>query len=100
MRIADKMQFELVNRNVQKNRADMNDLQDKAATQKRINKPSDDPLAATRVLGARTEERGNSQFIKNIANVKSFLEFTDQNLSELGELVIRAKELAIQQSND
>jgi flagellar hook-associated protein 3 FlgL len=100
MRIADKMQFDLVHRNVTKNRSDMNDLQNQAATQKRINKPSDDPLASTRVLGARTEERGNSQFIKNIANVKSFLEFTDQNLSELSELVVRAKELAIQQSND
>ena len=100
MRIADKMAFNQVNTNLSKNRADMADLQNQAATQKRINKPSDDPLAASRVLNSRTEERGNTQFIKNINNAKSFLEFTDQSLSELTEILVRAKELAISQSND
>ena len=100
MRIADKMQFNQVQQNTTKNRSEMYDLQNQAATQKRINKPSDDPLASTRVLGARTEERGNTQFIKNINNAKSFLEFTDQSLSELGDIMIRAKELAVGQASD
>ncbi len=100
MRIADKMSFNQVNQNLTKNRSDMADLQNQAATQKRINKPSDDPLASARVLAARTEERGNSQFIKNINNAKSFLEMSDQSLSELSEVLVRAKELAINQSND
>lgn len=100
MRIADKMAFNQVNQNLTKNRSDMADLQNQAATQKRINKPSDDPLASARVLTARTEERGNTQFIKNINNAKSFLEFSDQSLSELTEILVRAKELAVSQSND
>jgi flagellar hook-associated protein 3 FlgL len=100
MRIADKMAFNQVNQNLTKNRSDMADLQNQAATQKRINKPSDDPLASARVLAARTEERGNSQFIKNINNARSFLEFSDQSLGELSEILVRAKELAISQSND
>ncbi len=100
MRIADKMSFNQVNQNLQKNRSEMSDLQNQAATQKRINKPSDDPLAAARVLVSRTEERGNTQFIKNINNAKSFLEFSDQSLSELSEALVRAKELAISQAND
>lgn len=78
----------------------MADLQNQAATQKRINKPSDDPLASARVLGARTEERGNTQFIKNINNARSFLEFSDQSLGELSDILVRAKELAISQAND
>ncbi|MEN0058895.1 MAG: flagellar hook-associated protein FlgL, partial [Bdellovibrio sp.] len=52
------------------------------------------------VLAARTEERGNSQFIKNINNARSFLEFSDQSLGELTEILVRAKELAVSQSND
>lgn len=100
MRIADKMQFKQVQSNVQKNRAEMAELQNQAATQKRITKPSDDPLAAARVLGQRTEERGNTQFVKNINQLKSFLEFTDQSLGELSEIFMRAKELAISQSSD
>jgi len=100
MRIADKMAFNQVNQNLAKNRSDMADLQNQAATQKRITKPSDDPLASARVLAARTEERGNSQFIKNINNARSFLEFSDQSLGELSDILVRAKELAISQSND
>ncbi|WP_413586287.1 flagellar hook-associated protein FlgL [Bdellovibrio sp. HCB274] len=100
MRIADKMAFNQVNKNLGKNRSDMSDLQNQAATQKRINKPSDDPLASARVLAARTEEHGNSQFIKNINNAKSFLEFSDQSLGELSDILVRAKELAVSQSND
>ena len=100
MRIADKMRFDQVNQNVTKNRSEMSDLQNQAATQKRINKPSDDPLASARVLAARTEEHSNSQFVKNINNAKSFLEFSDQSLGELSDILVRAKELAISQSND
>ncbi len=100
MRIADKMQYNQVNRNVSKNRNEMADLQNQAATQKRVTKPSDDPTAATRVLAARTEEKGNRQFIRGIDSAKSFLEFTDQTLGEMTELLVRAKELAVGQAND
>jgi flagellar hook-associated protein 3 FlgL len=100
MRVTDKMSYNQTTQNLQKNRSDMSDLQNQAATQKRINKPSDDPAASARVLGNRTEERGSKQFIKNINIARSFLEATDQSLSELTESVTRAKELAIQQAND
>lgn len=100
MRIADKMQYGQINQNIQKNRQEMAELQNQAATQKRVNKPSDDPSAAARVLSARTEERGSRQFFRNMQYAKDFLEFTDNSLSELNEILIRAKELAIGQSSD
>jgi flagellar hook-associated protein 3 FlgL len=78
----------------------MVDLQNQAATQKRVNKPSDDPIAAARVLGSRSEERSSTQFVKNINIARSFLEFSDQSLGELSETMMRLKELAIQQAND
>lgn len=100
MRVADKMNYNQVNNNLAKNRTEMNDLQNQAASQKRINKPSDDPAAAARVLAARTDERGAKQFIKNVNVARAFLEFTDQSLAEMTETLVRAKELAIQQAND
>jgi flagellar hook-associated protein 3 FlgL len=100
MRIADKMAFEQVKGNIAKNRSQMSDLQNQAASQKRVNKPSDDPLAAARVLTSRIDLQGNKQFGKSLTHAKSFLEFTDQSLGELGEVIVRAKELAISQSND
>jgi flagellar hook-associated protein 3 FlgL len=100
MRIADKMQFEQVKSNIGKNRSQMAELQNQAATQKRVVKPSDDPLAASRVLSNRIDLLGNNQFSKSLTYGKSFLDYTDQSLGELSELLMRAKELAIGQSND
>ena len=100
MRIADKMQFDQVKGNVAKNRSQMSELQNQAATQKRVNKPSDDPLAASRVLSTRIDLQANKQFTKNLSYAKSFLETTDASLGEVTELLMRAKDLAIAQSND
>lgn len=100
MRVADKMQFEQVKINTGKNRSELNSLQTQAALQKRVTKPSDDPLAATRVLGHRSEVQSNDQFTKNAAMARSFLESADQSLGELTELLVRAKELALAQAND
>jgi flagellar hook-associated protein 3 FlgL len=100
VRIADKMQYEQVKTNVGKNRSTMSELQNQAATQKRVTKPSDDPLASSRVLANRIDLQGNKQFSKSLNYAKSFLEFTDQSLGDLSELMMRAKELAISQAND
>lgn len=100
MRVTDRMNFEQVNSNLQKNRTEMSDLQNQAATQKRLNKPSDDPVGAARVLGTRSEDRGLQQFVKNIHQARSFLDITDQSLGEVSEILVRMKELAIQQAND
>ena len=100
MRIADKMNFNQVDQNIQRNRAEMNDLQNQAATQKRVNKPGDDPLAVSRILGARTEVAGDVQFVKSINVAKSYLEYSEQSLGELADALIRAKELAVGQAND
>jgi flagellar hook-associated protein 3 FlgL len=100
MRIADKMSFEQVNSNLAKNRSEMSQLQNQAATQKRVTKPSDDPVAAARVLGSRVELSGTKQYIKNLDFARSFLEITDQSLGELTDQLIRAKELALSQAGD
>ena len=100
MRIADKMNFDQVNANLGKNRAEMSELQNQAASQRRVTKPSDDPLAATRVLQTRTEIGSGKQFIKSIAQARNFLEFSEQSLGELSETLMRAKELAINQASD
>ncbi len=100
MRVTDKMGFNQVIGNLQKNRGDMADLQNQAAIQKRVTKPSDDPVGATRVLGYRTEERASDQFIKNTAIARNFLDFTDVSLNEVSEVLMRMKELAVGQAND
>lgn len=100
MRVADKMNHTQVISNLNKNRFELSKFQNQAALQKRITKPSDDPLGAARILESRTEMTGFQQFEKNIVSTKSFVEFSEQSLAEVNELLIRAKELAIQQASD
>jgi flagellar hook-associated protein 3 FlgL len=100
MRVSDKMAFDQVSSNVSKNRSEMSSLQNQAATQKRVVKPSDDPVAASRVLFSRTEQRGADQYIKNLNYAKSFLDFSESSLGEVSDILIRAKELALSQAND
>lgn len=100
MRVTDRMNFDQVHQNMQKNRSEMSDLQNQAASQKKLNKPSDDPVGAARVLATRSDDRGLAQFVKNIHQARSFLDMSDQALGEMSELLVRAKEIAIQQSND
>lgn len=100
MRVADKMNHSQVVGNLSKNRTELSKFQNQAALQKRITKPSDDPLGAARILEARTELSGFEQFEKNIVSTKGFVEFSEQSLGEINELLIRAKELAVQQASD
>lgn len=100
MRVADKMNFEQVKSSLAKNRAEVADLQTKAATQKRVTRPSDDPIAASRVLSARTDITTGQQFMKSIEQAKTFLEYGEQSLAELTDVLNRAKELALAQAND
>ena len=100
MRVADKMNHTQVISNLNKNRSELSTYQNQAALQKRITKPSDDPLGAARILESRTEIQGFEQFEKNILSTKAFIEFSEQSVGELGEHIIRLKELAVQQSSD
>lgn len=100
MRVADNMNYNQVINNLNKNRKEASDLQNQAATQKRITKPSDDPAGTTRVLAARTDLSAYNQYEKSLTHAKSFLEFSEQSLAELSEILIRMKELSVGQANE
>lgn len=100
MRVSDKMNQNQFLTNVQKNRTELSSLQNQAATMKRINKPSDDPIGAAKALQNRTENKNLEQFDRNILFARSFLENSEATLSQLGEAVVRAKELAMQGASD
>lgn len=100
MRVTDKMTQTQVMNNIQKNRSELSNLQNQAATMKRVTKPSDDPVASAKILINRTENRNLEQFEKNIFFAKSFLETSEAALAQVSEALVRAKELAIQGASD
>ncbi|MGZ3725005.1 MAG: flagellar hook-associated protein FlgL [Pseudobdellovibrio sp.] len=100
MRITDKMTQNQVLSNIQKNRSELATLQNQAATGKKLTTPSEDPAGATKVLTNRIEQKNLDQYEKNIFFAKNFLETTESTMGQLGEALIRAKELALQAASD
>ncbi len=99
MRVSDSMKYLHVEKNLQKTRSEQVNLQSQAASNKRLLKPSDDPVATARVLENRTQLNNNEQFVKNTASALDYLRYTEQGLEEISDLLIRAKELAIGQAS-
>lgn len=74
-------------------------FQGQAATLKKLNTPSDDPIGAAKVLELRTDKMNNDQYQMNTRLVESFLNNTDHALAELSEIVGRAKDIALGQAS-
>lgn len=100
MRVTDKMNQTQITNNIQKSRSELAGLQNQASSGKRITKPSDDPTASAKILANRTENKNLEQFDKGVFNAKTFLDSTESALSQLGDVLIRTKELAMQAASD
>ncbi|MDI6604617.1 MAG: flagellar hook-associated protein FlgL [Thermoanaerobacteraceae bacterium] len=83
------------NNNLETMQKDQNML----STGKRINKPSDDPVAVANSLRIRMDMARNDAYTKNVDDAKSWLDLTDSALGQMGDLIQRTKELAVQGSN-
>lgn len=86
-------------RNINKNLGQMQGLQEQLSTGMKINRPSDDPVGITYSLRYRSDLSLNERYQSNVDSAKSFLDFNDTMLSQVGDITKRIKELAVQGSN-
>ena len=66
-------------------------LQEQAATGSRINRPSDDPSAAYRVMGLDSEQRYLANFMENIENATASQEMAITILGKIGDALTDTK---------
>ena len=78
----------------------MQEIQEKLSSGKRINRPSDDPSGARKVLGLKTEELKFQQFSENTEIAKERMNYTFNSLENIQDILNKIKELGIQASND
>jgi len=86
-------------RNINKNLGQMQGLQEQLSTGMKLNRPSDDPVGITYSLRYRSDLSLNERYQENVTAAASWLDYSDTLLNQVGEIVKRAKELAIQGSN-
>lgn len=99
-RVSENSARHAVNLAASKAKLKLEDLQMRGSNFKNLNKPSDDPIGNTEILALRSIKSVNDQFERNSNLAKAQLEFTEGALTDLGDIILRAKELAIQQSSE
>lgn len=72
------------------------ELNEQAATQKRINKPSDDPVGTSRVFAYRDSLAAIAQYEKNIEAAKGWLGLADEVTMQASDILSRLQALAEQ----
>lgn len=94
MRVTQNMMSNIFVRNSQKQTEAMLQRQEQLASQKRINRPSDDPAGMARVLDGRSSLAAIDQYVENIKQGKTRLEITETTLEQVDDLVQQAGDLA------
>jgi len=94
MRVTNQIQQINALRNIFQITEDLFLANQRVATGKRINKPSDDPLGMQDTLTLRSSIAQIQQFGRNIDNNRLFLNTADTSLDSVGLAITRALELA------
>lgn len=100
MRITQNMMSGIFTSNLRKQTEAMLQRQEQVATQKRINRPSDDPTGMGRVLSGRSTLAAIDQYRDNIKQGKTRLEVNEKNLQLVGDLVKQARRIAEEKGAD
>lgn len=88
MRITNKIMQDNSLYNINSNKVSQNNLSTQMSTQKKINRPSDDPVVAIRSLRLRSSVSQISQYYeKNVPDAESWIKVTEDALSTVTEVV-------------
>lgn len=85
--------------NMGNNLSRLDRIQQQLSTGKKITTPSDDPIVASRALEMRTNVSETQQYEKNVEDASSWMDITETTLQNMGEVLQRARELAVQGAN-
>ena len=91
--------YERATRQIGSLRERASDLQNQIGSGERLSRSSDDPVAAARLRTLARRERLSEVDQRNSDRATTDLQLTDKALSGLADLVIRAKDLAMQAAN-
>lgn len=99
-RVSESSSFFAINNAVGKTKSRLEDLQIKGSNLKQIQKPSDDPIGNVDLLAIRSQKIDNQQFKRTIDHAKVQLSYTENAITELSDIILKAKEIAINQSSN
>jgi flagellar hook-associated protein 3 FlgL len=100
MRVADQQMFTLVLNQFQSISQQTLEAQQQASSGKRVTRPSDDPIAFGRIVLDKSDLAQHGQWLRNIDTGSTRLAMADNTLGQVGTILSRIKELAVQARSD
>ncbi|GBG15818.1 flagellar hook-associated protein 3 FlgL [Novimethylophilus kurashikiensis] len=99
MRISTNMIYDIGTRGVQSQTADLLKIQQQMSTGRRVLTPSDDPIAASRVLDVSQSQSTTEQFTRNGQSATDSLGLQDSILDSVNTLLQNVRVLAVNAGN-
>ncbi len=99
MKVTDNSTYRLMQTNLDRITNDLLTLRSQGATGLKLNKPSDDPGAIRPVLTTRSQIQQNSRYLETMGYAGDKMAATDGHLSQVENVLQRAKEIAINAVN-
>ncbi len=93
------MIFNQLTKAFQKNLGTLSGLYNQLSSGKKIDKPSDDVIGLTKAMDYKVSINENEQYKRNIDEAYAHLNFAETIMSSVSDVLIRAKELAIEGAN-
>lgn len=99
MRISTSQLFDSATTGILRNQTNLAKLQNQLSTGKKLNNPSDDPVAAEQVLITTQQQAVNSQFADNQNNAADQIAFMDGRLSAVTDTLQHIADVLVQAGN-
>jgi len=96
LRVSTKMLYTQSISYINKNLTALTDLNEQSSSQKRVNKPSDDPTGSATILNLRTTLNSYTQYSENVSTAQGWLSTSDSTLTSVSTLLTKLKGLAEQ----
>ena len=99
MRVTQNTNFNAIQESIKRSKTRMEKGQVELSTMKKLNRPSDNPVGASKILEVRTQDAKSRQYFENAKLAEAFLSNTDHALNDLSSILVRAKEIAVGQAS-
>jgi len=100
MRVTTGVMVDNMMRNLQKNIKRLDEYNRQLASGKKFENPSQNPIGAINSMSLKSSLANSEQYIKNIESAKDWLNNTESLLNSQGDILQRARELAVRAAND
>jgi len=99
MRITEGTIASTILNNLQLGQARLEKLQQQASSGLKLSTPGDDPISAQQVLQLKGMVQDSEQYARNITTGNAWLEQSDGAMADMGNVIVRAREIAVQLAN-